>query len=136
MAKKVKRARKNNPSKKQRPLPLRYVLIGVAVVALAVLFPLFAVWKQVYITNSALSHDQLIDSISVLNQKVVALRLAAGRLSSNERIERIARQSLDLHYPSSKQIVIVRPQPKPRRAMFADWKFLAVLRKSLKQEKG
>ena len=117
-------------------MPARYAFAFLCVIALLIVLPLFAVWRQVYITSSSIAQEQLADSVAVLNQKVTQLRMSAEHLAGNERIERIARESLNLEYAVSEQIVIVRPPVQPRQSIMAGWGFLAVLRRSLEQEKG
>ncbi|MBD3391251.1 MAG: hypothetical protein GF418_04270 [Chitinivibrionales bacterium] len=134
--KRKKYTRKPAGPRKPAPLPARYVLAGIAVVSLIVAFPLLTVWKQVYITNSSRMQDRLADSVAVLAQEASRLRLAAEKLAANERIERIARESLGLEYPASRQLVIVRPAAGPRASSLGGWRFLTVLRKSLNQEQG
>ncbi|MFP4416813.1 MAG: cell division protein FtsL [Chitinivibrionales bacterium] len=115
----------------------RMLLICIAVLALVVSLPLFTVWKQVYITNTALRNQHIADSLRVLNREALRLRLAAQKLSSTRRIEHIAQKQLSLRYPSSREIIIIRPD-KENKLVFSmpKWRILAVLRKSLTQEKG
>jgi cell division protein FtsL len=118
------------------PLPARYVLAALILVGLAVAFPMFTVWKQVYITNSSLLQERLADSVAVLSQKTTRLRMDVEQLTRNERIERVAREALGLDYPASGQLVIVRPPERPRRRIVSNWGFLAVLRRSLRPDRG
>jgi cell division protein FtsL len=99
--------------------------------------PLLTVWKQVYITNASVRAERLIDSLTIMNERLARLQLATERLMSTERIERIARESLALDYPRSREIIVVRSEkdaPRPLRA--PSWRFIAVLRRSLAQDKG
>jgi cell division protein FtsL len=136
MKDKSRRAARKHSEPKQRPLPVRYVLVAAAVVGLLVTFPLLAVRKEVYITNSSLNQESLADSVAVLSRRATRLRMTAESLASNERIERIARQSLGLEYPASQQIVIVRQTVRPRKSMISGWRFFAALRRSFEQDRG
>ena len=83
-----------------------------------------------------MDHDSLKDSLAVLNKEIAALNIKVEQLSRTERIETIARESLRLDYPSSKEIVVVRPEKKDQKGFILDSSFWAVIRKSLKPEKG
>lgn len=116
--------------------PARFILAAALTVALLVLFPLFTVWKQVYITNTSRHLTAQADSLAVLTRRTARLSLQVEKLSSTQRIETIARQHLDMDYPGSDRIVIVAPEdakPKQKTATMRN-EFLAVLYKSLKQE--
>jgi len=114
----------------------RYFLTASLLIALVVILPLSLVWKQVYITKTSIRTDILQDSLAVLNKEIAVLNIAVERLSSTERIETIAREALELDYPSSKEIVVVRPGKKDQKGFILDSSFWAVIRKSLKPEKG
>jgi cell division protein FtsL len=115
------------------PLPARYMVFGVLIVAVLISFPLFLVWRQAFITTSAVHQEKLADSLTTLNRQVLQLRGDVERFAAAERIERIARETLHLEYPVSQQIVIVRPDSRPQRAAIGSWHFFTVLRKSLEQ---
>ena len=85
----------------------RSMMVGVGLIALLISGPLLLVWKQVYITDTSLKLNAMADTLASLEKQVAALRLTRERLSSTERIEQLARNVLQLDYPSSDQIVIV-----------------------------
>ncbi|MFC1476362.1 cell division protein FtsL [Fibrobacterota bacterium] len=114
----------------------RYFLTAAILIAVVVILPLSLVWKQVYITRTSIHTDMLQDSLAVLNKEIAALNIKVERLSGTERIETIAREALELDYPSSKEIVVVRPGKKGQKDFILDSSFWAVIRKSLKPEKG
>lgn len=115
---------------------LRYFFTAAVLVAIVIIFPLSLVWKQVYITKTSMHHDSLKDSLTVLNKKIAALNIKAERLSRTERIETIARETLGLDYPLSKEIVVLRTRKKNQRSFILDSSFWAVIKKSLTPEKG
>ncbi len=129
---------KDSPVSDRRGIfTFRMLLCCILALVLVVSLPLFTVWKQVYITNTALRNKQIADSLSVLNKESVRLRLECQRLSRTERIEQIAREKLALRYPSSREIVIVRPKKEKKNSFsLPRWRILAVIRKSLSQENG
>jgi cell division protein FtsL len=114
----------------------RYFFTAAILVTIVVIFPLSLVWKQVYITKTSMDHDSLRDSLAVLNKEIAALNIKVEYLSRTERIETIARESLRLDYPLSKEIVVVRPKKKSHRTFILDSSFWAVIKKSLTPEKG
>jgi len=105
-------------------------------IIIVVMFPLSLVWKQVYITNTSLHQNSLQDSLTVLQKEVITLTMAVERLSSTERIEKIAKESLALDYPSSKEIVVIRPRKKKESGFKLNSPFWTVFKKSLTPEKG
>ena len=114
----------------------RYFLTAAILIAVVVILPLSLVWKQVYITRTSIHTEILQDSLAVLHKEIAALNIKVERLSRTERIEAIARDALELDYPSSKEIVVVRPEKKDQKGFILDSSFWAVIRKSLKPEKG
>jgi hypothetical protein len=54
----------------------------------------------------------MADTVSTLNRQIATLQLLRDRLSSNERIERVARTLLGLDYPSSDRIAIIPVREK------------------------
>jgi cell division protein FtsL len=114
----------------------RYFFTTTILIAVVVILPLSVVWKQVYITKTSIHSDMLQDSLAVLNKEIATLNITVEQLSSTERIEAIAREALELDYPSSKKIVVVRPEKKDQKGFILDSSFWAVIRKSLKPEKG
>jgi|GEM_PF-850629 len=125
---------------RHNPIPVRYVFAGVVVVALFIMFPLLTVWKQAYITGASVIQKDLADSLDVLTQRAARLRMTVEELSSNERIERLAHDWLDLGHPSADRIVIVHMSPEHSSTtiagMMLSWKFLSIIRRSLEQERG
>ncbi|MBD3420989.1 MAG: hypothetical protein GF398_12790 [Chitinivibrionales bacterium] len=115
----------------------RKVLI-VPVVFLLALTPLFAVWRQVYITNAAMRNDALADSLRVLGRDVEHSSVVLEGLSQRRRIEKIARKACKLDYPESTEDIIVLggKKPRPLKSAFADWGFFALIRESLKRQEG
>jgi len=116
---------------------LRSLLTGVGMITILIAGPLLMVWKQVYITSHSMRIDKLTDSLAVLVKEQTELRLRAERLASAERIEKIARASLSLEYPSSAQIVVVR-LPQKNGARQAGWprELAAFIKRSLFGENG
>jgi cell division protein FtsL len=115
---------------------LRTVLLLLSVVAAAIAVPLYAVWRQVYITTTSIACRELNDSLSVLNREIQRQRLISERLSDNGRIETIARSSLGLEYPSSERIMIVSPAAPVRRPSIFDNEFFAILKRSITRDKS
>ena len=115
----------------------RSMLIGIVILAVVISGPLLLVWKQVYINSLSRKMEQTGDTLAVCAKEIASLRLKCEYLSSNERIERIARSSLGLEYPMSEQIVIVKVGGD-RHFAAAGWTqgVLAFLRKSLFGESG
>jgi cell division protein FtsL len=96
--------------KQTRLLPivrLRFMAAGLVAVTLCIAGPLLLVWKQAYIASASMRIEAMADTISALNRQIATLQLLRDRLSSNERIERVARAVLRLEYPSSDRIVII-----------------------------
>jgi cell division protein FtsL len=116
---------------------LRSMILGIAIVSALITGPLLMVWKQVYITSTSLKLEKMSDSLAVYTKNIARLNLRAQRLSSNERIERIARSSLELDYPVSDQIVIVEV-PHSRMKGICGWpqEFVAFIKKSLWGDRG
>jgi cell division protein FtsL len=86
---------------------LRFMATGLVVVTLCIAGPLLLVWKQAYIASTSMRIEAMTDTVSALNRQIATLQLLRDRLSSNDRIERVARSVLRLDYPSSDRIVIV-----------------------------
>ena len=87
---------------------MKFFSTATILIIIVVMFPLSLVWKQEYIANTSLHQDSLQDSLTVLQKEVITLTMAVERLSSTERIEEIAKETMGLDYPSSKEIVVVR----------------------------
>ena len=101
---------RKNTFKQKRQAPLvrvRFMAAVLAGITLAIAGPLILVWKQAYIASASMRIEAMNDTVSALNKKIAILQLLRDRLSSNERIERVARARLGLEYPSSDRIVII-----------------------------
>jgi cell division protein FtsL len=98
---------KNQGASSHPIIRFRSMMLGVGLIALLISGPLLIVWKQVYITDSSLKLNGMADTLSSLEKQTSSLRLIRERLSSTERIEQFARNTLQLDYASSDQIVIV-----------------------------
>jgi cell division protein FtsL len=94
---------------------LRYMATVLVTITLCVAGPLLLVWKQAYIASASMRIERMTDTLSALNRQVATLQFLRDRLSSNDRIERVARTVLRLDYPSSDRIVIVPVNEKTAR---------------------
>ena len=112
-----------------------YIFILI-IIASIIAIPLTLVWKQVYITNASVYSYSLKDSLDVLNREIAELNILAEQLSCTERIERIAKNSLNLDYPEFEKIILIRSVNKEKRKIVFDPPFWAVLRRSIDPEKG
>jgi cell division protein FtsL len=127
--------KKTTTTTAKRLTPGRFILAAALLVGLLVLFPLFTVWKQVYITDTSRRLTARADSLATLTREVARLSVQVEELATTQRIETIARRHLNMDYPGSDRIVIVDPEEvKPVRKRAPRNEFLAVLYKSLKQE--
>lgn len=101
---------RKNPIRKKGPgalVRVRFMAVILAIVTLGIAVPLALVWKQAYIASASIRIETMTDTVSALNRKIATLQLLRDRLSSNERIEKVARARLGLEYPSSDRIVII-----------------------------
>lgn len=114
----------------------KFYFIALLICTTVITVPLGLVWKQVYITRLSLKYDSLKAKTMVLNKEMVALNLEIKQLSNTERIENIARNSLDLNYPTSQEIIIVRSEKKKNKRLMLRSPFWALLKKSIELEKG
>jgi cell division protein FtsL len=113
---------KRNPLKQTRPAPLvrvRFMAVVIAAVTVCIAGPLVLVWKQAYIASASVRLEEMADTVSALNRQIATLQLLRDRLSSNERIERVARTLLGLDYPSSDRIAIIPVRAKNEKRGFA-----------------
>jgi cell division protein FtsL len=101
-------------------IKFRSLLFGIIIVAVVISGPLLLVYKQVYITSTSKTIEKTNDSLLQNNRMLAELQLRCERLASNDRIERIARKSLDLEYPGAEQIVIVKV-PRSERILSRTW---------------
>lgn len=141
MNRKIDKTRKSlRTTKKDKKIKVfdvvKYFIIAVSIIVLLIMLPLTLVWKQVYINSSSISFESLRDSIEVLHKKHARLNIRAEQLSQTARIEKIAREQLDLDYPASKEIVVIRFLPKKGKKFVLDTPFWAVLKRSLTLKKG
>lgn len=111
-------------------LKLRYVVAGVLIVGSVIAGPLLVVRKQVYLRDLAIRREHLNDSLTAANRCAAELNIEVRRLSSQHRIERLAREQLDMEYPESHQIVIVEDD-HGRGGRGGNDGFMAVLKRSL-----
>jgi cell division protein FtsL len=117
-------------------LKLRQLVMGTLCVVVLIMWPMFMVWKQIYITNVSLKESALSDSLVALSKESATLRLYNEKLAGTQRIESIARSSLGLEYPTSQQIVVVREGRRGERQAPEGKGFLAVLRRTFSRERG
>lgn len=79
----------------------------------------------------------MADSLILLKKQAAVLTLEYERLSGIERIEKIAKEKLDLDFPSSSQITIVKIKNKSNeRWLYTPKELLAILRKTITGDKG
>lgn len=118
-------------------LKLRQLCIGILCVVILIVWPMFMVWKQSYITNVSIRESALADSLMVLTKEAATLRLYNEKLAGTQRIESIARASMGLDYPTSEQIVVVREGKKgARRVESGGAGIMAIFRKTFSRERG
>jgi cell division protein FtsL len=89
-------------------LKLRELVVGILCIAVLIIWPLFMVSRQIFITNLSMRESSLSDSLSLAGRELAALRLAGEKLSSTARIESIMRERRGLEYPAAGQIVVIR----------------------------
>jgi hypothetical protein len=117
-------------------LRFRELSIGIICVVILIMWPLFMVWKQIYIANISVRDAVLSDSLVTLNKQYAGLRLYSERLASTERIESIGRTCLGLEYPASGQIIVIRENGRAAPYQKKQPGFFAVLRKTVSRQKG
>jgi hypothetical protein len=117
-------------------LRLRELSIGIVCVVILIMWPLFMVWKQIYIANMSVRDAALSDSLVTLNKQYAGLRLYSERLASTERIESIGRTCLGLEYPASGRIIVIREGGRAASVQEKQPGFFAVLRKTVSRQKG
>ncbi len=128
---------KSDPPHPTAPvLRLRELAVGIACISLLIVWPLFMVSKQIFITNLSVRESSLSDSLSATCRRLAALRLYHEKLSNTARIESIGRERLGLEYPAPGQIVVVRESPDRAPGSGTAARFLAILRKPFSREKG
>jgi cell division protein FtsL len=118
-------------------LKLRQLVAAILFVIILIIWPMFMVWKQIYITNVSIKESALSDTIMTLSKQSATLRICNEKLASTQRIESIARSSVGLEYPTSAQIVVITETRKDlRRRQAAGNGFLAILRRTFSRERG
>ena len=86
------------------------VLLPVMVtVAMLIATSLFYVWCRVEAVRVGYDHSRAAVSLQELQKQNEELRGEVARLKSPERIERLAREHLELSYPAPEQIHILEP---------------------------
>jgi cell division protein FtsL len=81
--------------------------IGMLVLLTVIALPLVVVWKQAYIASTSMRIEAMNDTVSAMNRHIAGLEIVSERLSSNERIEAVARAVLKLDYPASDRITVI-----------------------------
>ena len=76
-------------------------------VALLLLISLFIVWSRLQVVNLDYDIASLESQLRSLQHESQELRLESASLSRPARIERMARKSLGLRFPSPEQIITV-----------------------------
>src|SRR5512138_1299068 len=131
-----KASQKNSSSKPQAVIRFHQVALWCAILGLTVACPLFMVWKQVYKRQMSIRETHLADSIAVCNREIARLKIIAEKYSATPRIEAIARERLNLEYPTADRIVVVDSKRAVRESRINEWEFLAILKRSLSKDKG
>ncbi len=114
---------------------IRHVLVAMVAVACVITGPLLAIRKHVYLRNLAIRREALSDSLTGESKDLARLQMQVQDLSSPARIERIAGQRLNMHYPKSDQIVIIESKPR-RRFRSAGDGILALIKRSFGRGSG
>ncbi|MCX7726006.1 MAG: cell division protein FtsL [Chitinispirillaceae bacterium] len=129
--------------KKRTPIVIKFsfILKMAGMIAIFVSLPLSIVYKEQYITKKSLQISKQYDSLTIETKNIEKLRLVCERLASKERIERIAKKSLGLEYPSTEQIVIVKiPAEKEEGSKEGNWRWrnelVFFLKRSILKDRG
>jgi cell division protein FtsL len=117
-------------------LKLRQLVAGILFVVVLIIWPMFMVWKQIYITDVSIKESTLADSLTRLSKEAATLRMYNEKLAGTQRIESIARAAVGLEYPTSAQIVVIRETRKDLRRQEGGNGFLAILRRTFSRERG
>ena len=125
-----------NKSSSAPVLRFRQLATGILCVVILIIWPMFMVWKQIYITNVSIKESVLADSLIVLSREAATLRLYHEKLSSTGRIESIARNAIGLEYPTSEQIVVIRESKKGGPEASRSSGFLAILHRTFLRARG
>ncbi|MEJ2469909.1 MAG: cell division protein FtsL [Desulfuromonadales bacterium] len=76
-------------------------------IALLLVVSLFFVWSRVQVTGLEYEMSQLESRLRHVRQETSNLRLEAASLRNPERIERVAKQKLQLRLPTPDQVITV-----------------------------
>lgn len=129
--------KKNKKNKSTPLLRFRPMLIGIILVLMMISGPLILVWKQVYINSASLQMDSMKKELKLLEKEITTLEMSCNRFSSTDRIERIARQKLEMVYPTTNQIYIVHIPSNKKAGVFSTTQdIVAFFRKIITGEKG
>lgn len=137
LKKKARHKKVKDKEKTVRVFPIvKYFSMSILLISLVIVLPLSLVGKQVYITNISINQGHLQDSLALLQREIVSLGIKIQKLSNTERIETIARESLGLDYPSSLEIIVVRPEKKKKIVILKNSPFWALIKKSIISKQG
>jgi len=130
--------RKQNEKLESAPvIRVRFMGLWVALLIALISGPLLAVWKQVDINHTSIQINRMSDSLSVLRKEIATLQFTCERYSSTERIEKIARNNLQLDYPLSSQIVVIQMNNQNmNRISDTPREILAYLKKTIVRDRG
>lgn len=87
----------------QRPSLLPMLLFVAAVLAIS----LFIVWSRLQVVSFEYDIASLESSLRNLQHQSQQFKLEAASLSRPDRVERLARTQLGLHFPSPQQVITV-----------------------------
>jgi cell division protein FtsL len=131
-----KASKKNASSKSHAVVRFHQVAVWCIILGVTVTCPLFMVWKQVYKRQMSIREAHLSDSVAVCNREIARLKIMTEKYYATPRIEAIARERLGLEYPTADRIVVIDSKTKQRESTMNQWEFLAILKRSLVQDKG
>lgn len=130
--KKREKKTQNTPLVRVRPM-----LLWITLVIIMISGPLALVWKQVHISSTSLRMDENRKLLDSLQKEMTTLRFTSNKLSSTERIERIARKSLGLEYPATSQIYVIHiPSGQKGTVLSRTQDIVAFLRKVISGERS
>ena len=122
--------------KKNKLSLIAYICLFLLVTAVFIGLPLLQVWKQSYITTISLKQQQLKDSCVIISQKIYQVSAEITSLSKNERIEKIAQTKLNLQYPKTSDIIVLKSELPVYAAKKRNVQFGIALLRSLMPGKG
>jgi cell division protein FtsL len=130
--KKREKKTQNAPLVRVRPM-----LLWITLVIIMISGPLALVWKQVHISSTSVRMDANRKTLDSLQKEITALRFTSNKLSSTERIERIARKSLDLEYPATSQVYVINiPSDQKGTMLSRTQDIVAFIRKVISGERS